>query len=160
MPLMRGLSVALFWNILFLKQHISQALLLVRFLWLSHSCRADIVTAAWEGQEGERRRQTRRKKEGEREREREERARRESLERGCRCSTALSHRLHANEEIPLQQRQQQWSGAAGGAGADTVPLVLDTRTTHHKDRKAEHEISLTLRDNQKPWPAQPEKSLW
>ena len=114
-PLVRGLSTVLFSNLLPLKWHISRAPPLLRSP--SSTRTGQILWQLREGgkreRERERRRQTRRKG----------RAGSESLERGCRCSTAPSHRLHANEEIPLQPQQQprrRWSGAAGGGLEPTL----------------------------------------
>ena len=114
-PLVRGLSTVLFSNLLPLKWHISRAPPLLRSP--SSTRTGQILWQLREGgkreRERERRRQTRRKG----------RAGSESLERGCRCSTAPSHRLHANEEIPLQPQQQprrRWSGAAGGGPEPTL----------------------------------------
>lgn len=152
-PLMRGLSAALFWNLPFLKRHISRGSS-TPTIPLPSTRTKQIL---WQLREGGKRESA---GDSEGERRREERARRESLERRCRCSMAPSRRLHANEEIPLQQA----AAAAAAVAAAVVEqssrrgprcwhctsIVLDSHITHSSQKSWRPDGF--LEENAEKWP--------
>ncbi len=136
---MRGLSTVLFWNLLLLKWHIAR--LFHSYDLLQHSYRADIVTAAWGGLEGERRRKTEKGKSEE------------------RVPWERVPVLHSSKSPPACQWGDSPAAAAAAAAEQSsgrgpcwhcTAVVLGSHITHSCLQRAEHQMdfwSRTLRND-------------